>query len=805
MVLLRGRQVNSHNKKTHLIFGDIYSNLEKLEIKGPDLPFGPRRYTLATKQLQNICNALLDPLVEVVNFNYNLNNELEVYVLGKIINVTQLFQHNPNYEQLAFSHAQLKKYAAFVLDGGVNWPVDIYNISIKRVANDLHVGELIAIRVYTFQSYEPIQEFLRNDGKLLKKMSSEELNLKAKELLLCICIASRAISKPAIEKNILEPEKKLDCHRFESADHKSPFMSERTMDAAKNSLRHKGFTSTGYKFSFFVKGTNCFTVFSQENGSNAIGLYIKEYSSKPVESEFLFAAGTTFQYTDYREIDGYFYFACRPVQTINDEEDAAYTLDKMHFHELDVIEKYFEKFLADNKPSPVTNFFAVTNGEALQCIVVVSRFIKAIKSEIVSTARLTELRNVIVDALTDHEALVTKAKLEFLLKKSGLLLKEALGRVNNMIIDRNLQSLAEGPERNLSTPAIFDIPKVLTAIKNKLLAMNTLTITPDLIHRIKELREYCNKKYYQQSFYGNAALNRKMLLDKEIAGMLAPRVLLAIFNLQQKNPSDPLLLIKRDSTGTINIADAIFYGFDNGMEVIRFMPNNEPRFTLDLYVQQQQNYLDNTEVIAVYILKAAELLGIDLLSKKFLIKLQDRHKPLSQRFAEVCSAINKIAEAKKSNELLSVPGYSPSSIRNQCISGFAALCSSLRYPLEQLSNDQLKITKVNSLVEFVAAFLASNDTILNGSVGHLFYDRAHFEACLEQNTTIYIGKQGYKFFEILGEMVKQAEVLAKPSVAYEQMNIRLRCVEQDLKIRFSGFYDPQPFVEPFSLRMAYVR
>ncbi|KTC79530.1 hypothetical protein Lche_1550 [Legionella cherrii] len=55
-----------------------------------------------------------------------------------------------------------------------------------------------------------------------------------------------------------------------------------------------------------------------------------------------------------------------------------------------------------------------------------------------------------------------------------------------------------------------------------------LNISSEASENIKKIQSICNKDYFNQSFYGSAALNRKILLDKRIANLLTPETILAI-------------------------------------------------------------------------------------------------------------------------------------------------------------------------------------------------------------------------------------------------------------------------------------
>ncbi|MHB1947586.1 MAG: hypothetical protein ACYCQI_05680, partial [Gammaproteobacteria bacterium] len=261
-----------------------------------------------------------------------------------------------------------------------------------------------------------------------------------------------------------------------------------------------------------------------------------------------------------------------------------------------------------------------------------------------------------------------------------------------------------------------------------------------------------------------------------------------IYLRHQKNPNDSTLFIKRNSIGHTTLADAIFYGFEGGVQTIKFMPNNEPQYGLRAYQMQKQNFDSVTQKIMANIHKAAQQIGMDLNDERYLDKnseaAEEKASNLSQRFAVIETAINRVKDEKANAKLLFVPRYSPDDMRSQCIDGFKALCRLASVRLDIIDYKNIVMNHPKSLAEFAALFIASDNALLNGAVGHLFYDRAHLEACIEQDTIIQIGGRNYKFKDILREMIKQCDTLPDTSVAKEQFSVRLKLVEADLRERF---------------------
>ena len=76
----------------------------------------------------------------------------------------------------------------------------------------------------------------------------------------------------------------------------------------------------------------------------------------------------------------------------------------------------------------------------------------------------------------------------------------------------------------------------------------------------------CNKQYFDQRFYGNAALNRRMMLDPEITNKLSKEDIIEIFTNEDEYK------IQRSSTGQITLASAIKYAFIGDPYDIKYMP-----------------------------------------------------------------------------------------------------------------------------------------------------------------------------------------------------------------------------------------
>lgn len=298
------------------------------------------------------------------------------------------------------------------------------------------------------------------------------------------------------------------------------------------------------------------------------------------------------------------------------------------------------------------------------------------------------------------------------------------------------------------------------------------SLTKEIEESLKKIKEICDSKYSNQSFYGNAALNRQMLLDPQIAKLLTPEVLTYIFT----NDPTPETKIRRNTSpgGVINLKDAIYYGLKEGLHVIHMMPNNESQYGPSAYKQQQQKFSTNTMQIVANISKAA---GVEE------IESEQKLNPngLIDQYERIIKTVNLLKEQGQSDNLLSVPSYTPQNMRDQVGWGFQRLC--------QIINTQ-DLGK-ETLDSFCEKFLNSPEAMLDGSVIHLFYDRAHIDAALEQDTIYKIGGQDYKFQDIFRAMIQKVATNPDnyPPCAREQFCLRFGLVESDLQNRFKVAYE----------------
>lgn len=314
----------------------------------------------------------------------------------------------------------------------------------------------------------------------------------------------------------------------------------------------------------------------------------------------------------------------------------------------------------------------------------------------------------------------------------------------------------------------------IVAILDELKKSPPTLLTREIERSLNKIKHICDSKYSNQSFYGTTSLNRRMLLDPQIAQLLTPEVLAYIFT----NEPTAATKIKRNTSpgGLINLKDAIYAGFKDGLHFIHMMPNNEPDYSPQAYEKQKKKFLRNTMKIIANLCHAA---GVDI--KEIEPEKTLNPKDLVGQYKRIITIINLLKREGQSDKLLFVPGYTAQEMREQVIDGFQELCQKI--------NTQ-KLTET-TLDNFCEQFLQNPEAMLDGWVMHLFYGRAHIEAALEQDTTYEIGSQHYNFQDIFRIMIQKIATNPDnyPACAKEQFCLRFELVENDLKNRFKETYE----------------
>lgn len=294
-----------------------------------------------------------------------------------------------------------------------------------------------------------------------------------------------------------------------------------------------------------------------------------------------------------------------------------------------------------------------------------------------------------------------------------------------------------------------------------------------------EIKTHADFHYHDQLFYGNAALNRKMLLDPYIAERLTPQVILCILT----NDLNEKFQLRRDEH-FISLADVLVFGLSQGLNVLKHMPNNEKQYNFASYLAQKDHYQHNTLKILNNIKLAwqtQQSLAVD--KEQWLNAIAEQETlaidPLCDRLDTVAQQISKLKAEGHSNALLYVPNYKAEDIRSQVPSGFLSLCQCIGI------NDLVEPIVINqeSLEHFCERCLTHPEALLNGDVIHLFYDRVHLEAALEQDTLIEFSDGKKTYYDILKQMVILLDTNPQqyPSFVREQFCVRLLLVHQHLQ------------------------
>lgn len=156
-------------------------------------------------------------------------------------------------------------------------------------------------------------------------------------------------------------------------------------------------------------------------------------------------------------------------------------------------------------------------------------------------------------------------------------------------------------------------------------------LTDEITTHLAQIKALCDQHFSYQNFYGNAALNRRMLLNATIAEHLTPDVLKYLFT----NQPEPTTMIYRDSCGKVALRDAIYYGFVEGLNVLQFMPNNEPEYGPSNYQTQKINFQSHTLRIVKSIKIASGFTG-EIDTQNFY------HDRLLEQFDQIVRIINKV-------------------------------------------------------------------------------------------------------------------------------------------------------------------
>ncbi|MDR3492158.1 MAG: hypothetical protein P4M12_08995 [Gammaproteobacteria bacterium] len=256
---------------------------------------GPRVKSLATEHLEYITYALMNKN-SGINF-FQKNDQTKIEIQGKIFNLTALLKSKPDFEQLIFTKWQLDAYQK---ESGIYTQVD-------DEYRHLHSVEIYAIKVWTGNMYSVMNKLLRN-------FTISPRLLEYEGLLLIICIAAQALSKPPLSSSLCRSVS----YRREEAGR---YFEERRQRCQSNQLvTNRGFTAASTNGSTVFNYRRHLTYFSQPNSLNPIGKYINEISCSRGENELLFPPNTEFIYKEEND----YTWSAQPVRSANPIDEGIY-------------------------------------------------------------------------------------------------------------------------------------------------------------------------------------------------------------------------------------------------------------------------------------------------------------------------------------------------------------------------------------------------------------------------------------------------------------------------------------------------
>lgn len=315
---------------------------------------------------------------------------------------------------------------------------------------------------------------------------------------------------------------------------------------------------------------------------------------------------------------------------------------------------------------------------------------------------------------------------------------------------------------------------LITAIKAKVIKDNK-AVTIDncdntVQENIKKIKSRCNEWFSSVSHSGNDALNRQILLDTEIAALLTPDTLFAIFTL----PNKDIQLNRRIQGSRMTIAGVLEYGFKQGLDVIKLLPNNafSKSFNTEELQKQSLQYQNNTlQIVKNLECMAQRDLNINPHDAQF--KVHNEDVSLSILFNRAKKIIGMIKAQGESKVLLSsAANVEVDEISRQSLSGFEVLYSLVRAQFDP------SVTDLNT---FVAKCFSNPDYMLDSSVTHLFYDRLHLEAWIEQgNETVLTLDKDISCLDVMQEMVNQCDTQSVDQNIKNQFMLRFRLVTAHL-------------------------
>jgi hypothetical protein len=330
---------------------------------------------------------------------------------------------------------------------------------------------------------------------------------------------------------------------------------------------------------------------------------------------------------------------------------------------------------------------------------------------------------------------------------------------------------------------IMKVKQLLDGLSN---SKHPQPMTPTIRHNLDAIIAYCDKNYNDKGFYGNVALNNQMLRDKKIAELLTPEVLAYLMTNPDSEKEKLTRIVRvgaRITEEKMPLEGAIYHGLAKGLAAMKYMTNNERLFDQHKYEENKEKF--NTVTMRIVDnLKIATNQQASTLQNISLLPVESLSTCLSLSAASIIA----IKADGKSDELLKVNGYTTEIIRKQVGQGFETLCDKVRVKVRK-EDENYSISAISS-DDFCEKFLQTPDAILNGTVIHVFYDRVHLQAALEQDTTLQFADGAHTYGSLFEIMVNKlaASPDSYPQCALEQFQIRLQLVAADLANRFPEYH-----------------
>lgn len=316
---------------------DVYEKMRNQAVE-TESKQGPRNYnTETTARLKDLMVMMLDKNLQVLaEYDINPHHEIEVYIGGRLFNITELLQHHPDFEHMAFDEEQADQYKKIVSQYDTSNMGLLDESKFKALATE--TGEKIAIFLYTADLYKEIQAFLRHPtmeeserNKFIDEMqalkTSNKLNEYVTRILLCTGMASFGLntlnSSPKVQDSTVEAGRLLII-RNEATNSVINNKREEMIREAKTS-RLTGFVSTSLNDTFEVDSKQKTVIIFRDEGHGKI---IHKISNAENEEEILFHPGTEVKFIAMQKEGDTTFFLADTVRGVDLEYLDQFTAEK---------------------------------------------------------------------------------------------------------------------------------------------------------------------------------------------------------------------------------------------------------------------------------------------------------------------------------------------------------------------------------------------------------------------------------------------------------------------------------------------